>query len=243
MFKRAIVLVLFTILTHSAFGGLARSNVTDMTLGVYGIYLSADPTCQTGLIASVPLSTTPVAKNFAAAVSPTLGSGAIPSSINCVVIVMEDAVALTWAAGSYTSTTNGASDSVCNAGGSLSQKICRSPNTVTFPSQIVTDAAAAGLTLTTSCPASPTGTEAIAIYLSTDAVCSGSNTDPASCNNNNAFAPPSAAGDASAGILLTAPSVSGASFTFVADPDGTTVGNNNGTCQSLGPPLFSFKAN
>lgn len=247
--KNIILITLFAAFaSSSAFAYLPVSAVTSMTLPVYGIYMSSDPTCTTGMTATIPLSTTPQSINFVA--NPAIGTAAsLPSTIGCVVIVVQNSFSSAWAAGPYTTTGNsGGSDNVCNAGGSTSGKqICGNggSQTVSWPSQITTDAAAAGLTLTTgSC--SGHASEIVPLVLSTNSACTGNNTADASISgctgaNVNNWALPTSSGDKSNGTHMTAPSTAG-NLKFVVNPTNAFGNTGGGTCGNTAPPLFAFEA-
>jgi hypothetical protein len=216
-----------------------------MNITIYGMYTSSDPTCQTGLNATIALSSTPTTANLVT--GPTLGSGPVANPINCVIFILKNQVGYVWPAGTYTSTSSGSSDSVCNTGGTLPQKICNHGETLSFPSQIVADAASEGLTLPTGCSnGGATGNEVVPIFISTDSTCVGQAAlDPAQCtsggtNTNVPFQAPTASGDSSHGCKLTAPAAGASSYTLVIDPAGS-IGYNGGTCQSIAPPIFSLR--
>jgi len=246
--------VLFS--STASWAGLALSSINTMNVTMYGMYTTSDPLCQTGLTATIPVSATGSTYNLV--LGPTLGSGAVSSSIACVVILMKNTVGYGWAAGSYTSSSNQGSDSVCNAGGTSNAIVCRGNNvnnspvttTLTYPTQVATDAAKAGLTLATSCSQSSTGTEVVPLYISTYALCTGQTTADTAAGNastcvsnggstNMVFQAPTAASDAAHGAKLTAPT-SAASYTFKVDPTSSVGNSGNSACGSTSPPLFSL---
>ena len=229
-----------------AFANLSRDAVTSLQVKLYGFYTTTDATCQTGLVATIPLSKT--ATLYDMAKSPTFGSGNVASPIGCAIMVMANDLAESWAAGTYTTTTSGLSDSVCNSGGSSSgSHICRS-QALSWPAQIQTDAAAVGLNLPSACSSSGSSSEVIALYLSTYSACAGNVTNDTNagrtqCINgtnstNTAFVAPTASGDTANGINISTPT-SSSHYTFVVDPNNM-FGNRNGSC-SDSPPLFSFR--
>ena len=250
MNKNLTLLISSFFLSTPAFAFVPASAVTTMSLPVYGIYTSSDPTCTTGLIATVALTKTPQSINFAA--NPIIGSGSLPTTIGCVVIVTGNNLSNAWAAGTYTTTsTSGGGgsypDSQCNAGGSnTGQSICNVGNGVvpTWPAKIITDAAAIGLTLkTTACSST---SDVVPLVLSTNSLCTGQNVADASVaacasGNNNNFALPTSTADASHGTKLTAPSVAG-DVKFIVNPANTLGGNSSGVCNNISAPLFSFSA-
>lgn len=241
--------------SSSAFAFLPVSAVTSMTLPVYGIYMSTDATCTTGMTATIPLSTTPQLINFVA--NPVIGTASnLPATIGCVVIVIKNNFTSAWSSGSYTgqSTTNGGSggpynDSNCNGGGNNGSgaQICGngSTQTVTWPTQITTDAAAIGLTLTTgTCVGS--ASEVVPLTLSTNSGCTGNTTADAgvaACSgaNTDNWDMPTSVGDVHNGTKMTAPSTAG-NLKFVVNPTNSFGGTGSSTCGNTSPPLFSFTA-
>ena len=264
--KKVLILNLLALATLSqieeASATIVRSGVTSAKVMLYGVYTTADPLCATGLVATVPLSTT--ASPFEMTQSPTIGAGQIPAGgINCVIMVMQNRFDSVVAAGTYTTTTTSGnytySDSACNAGFTgTKQAICNGPTnygngvvagkSVNWPAQIVTDAAAIGLTLTTTCAG--TTADTIALYLSTASSCYGQNAKDASItgcivsgnSTNNPWQAPTSTSDTAHGIhLATVPAST--SYTFVVDPTGAFgATSNNGTpsCGNVSAPLFSF---
>jgi hypothetical protein len=237
---------------------LPRSAVKGLTLSIYGLYTSTDPTCATGLIATIPISATPTARDMVS--SPELGTGPVASPIKCVVLVANNSVTNAWksAADSGVSTynVNDTHGDVCDVGSDGSPKsICGHMNETPFwPEQIKADLTAAGLTATTTCAGSQD--EIVPIYLSTYAACVGTSTADAGVEGcqitegegshpaNDAFSAPTEDGQKTKGIKLTAP-VEADKYKFVADPDGT-IGYQEGenstySCTDQGPPRFSFE--
>ena len=147
-----------------------------MVLPVYGIYMSSDATCATGLTAVVPLTLTPQSLNFVT--GPTIGSAStLPTTVGCVIIVMQNTFSGAWQAGTYSGSSNGFSDNIaqCNNGGTVpSQPICQNGSGIpVWPTQITTDARSMGLTLkTTACAG--TLTDVVPLTLSTYSACTGS---------------------------------------------------------------------
>ncbi|HEV8247332.1 MAG TPA: hypothetical protein VGP93_16250, partial [Polyangiaceae bacterium] len=132
---------------RSVDANLPASAITELSVAMYGLYTTSDPLCQTGLVATLPLTATPTAANLAA--SPTLGTGDLPpDGIACVVIVVKDSFMLGWAAGSYTGTsqfgTSTFDDSNCDPGGSEGPlEMCRDSNKApTWPQRILDDLSA-----------------------------------------------------------------------------------------------------
>jgi hypothetical protein len=246
MNKKILCISLFAIvgLTSQAFAFVSNSSLLSMTLPVYAIYTTADPTCQTGLVTTVPFTSSPTNFNFVA--GGPLGVGGISSSVNCAVFIIQNSLTAKIAPGSYSSTSlNGGgqtySDSVCGStsGLTLQQMICSSTSMSALPTQISTDAAKAGVTIaTTSCGNSLS--EVVPLVLSTYSSSTGRG------GSSNAFSFPTGAADALHGLLLTSPSVQG-NLRFVVNPTNTYGGGvqNNGplTCNSVFPPAFSFVQN
>lgn len=234
---------IFSVMTNDAHATIPRSGVSSLVMQVYGLYFSSDPTCQTNLVATIPISKSAQSVDFLQ--SPVLGSGIIPSSVNCIVAVIKNSVNLTWASGSYTSTSSGGSDNVCNSGGTATMSPCNNASkTISWPATIQADMNAAGLTLASACSSSPTGNEIIPIYLSSYSACTNNSVyDPllgrSSCSAN-AFTPPTSSTSTSAGLALSG-STAQAAYAFVVDPTGM-VGNSSGSCAAtFGAPRFGAR--
>jgi hypothetical protein len=247
--KRIILFSASLIFMHGvAHADLPASAISTMNLSMFGMYTTSDPTCQKGLTATIPLSATSTTFNFAA--SPTLGSGPIASPINCVIFILKSGIIINYSAGTYTGTGTGgspSSDSACFAGGSISQGICRS-TTTNFPAQVVSDAAAVGLTLTTTCPGSPTGNEVIPVYISTYSACTGSTVLDAGNSTcvaidagvgPNTFQAPTAANDTAHGLILSSVASGGSAYKFVIGVSHS-VGGNGGSCAAVSAPTFAL---
>jgi hypothetical protein len=225
---------------------IGRAAVTQINTQLYGVYLSSDPTCQTGLTAVVELTATP--RPFNMAHSPTLGQGEVPvGGIKCVIMVMKNDVQIGIAAGTYTGTSNAQADSVCNAGKSPAPSaICHNGVAVSWPAKITADAAAIGLSLASSCPGAGSTAAVVPVYLSTYSACTGISTVDAStpgCTNPDDFSPPTASSDKNFGIHINDPGAAG-DFTFVIDPDqsaGNDGGGAGGACDMFKAPLFGFR--
>jgi hypothetical protein len=128
------------------------------------------------------------------------------------------------------------------------------PAPFAWPAQIVTDAAAVGVTLTTDCGINhtATGNEIMAFYLSTDAKCTGvksldaniagcltGDNDP---TTNGSYAP-TAADDTAHGFHLDVPEPGGTVYRMWMDVGyglGAT-GLANPTCSQVGPFQYGFK--
>jgi len=244
-------LVSFVFISANAFAYVPASAVTTMAIPVYGVYTSADPSCTTGMIATIPLTLTPQLINFAKHAA--IGTGPTSNTIQCVVIVTGNDLTNGWAAGNYTGTSangGGASypDSNCNAGGAnTGQTICGNggPQSVSWPAQITADAAAIGLTLATpTCVGS--NSEIVPLVLSTNAACTGQSAADslvAGCvppHNMNNYHLPTTANDTTYGTKLVTPTGTG-DLKFVVDPSNTLGGSGASSCGNISAPLFSFK--
>lgn len=235
--KSLFCLLVSSFLTVPAFATIPSSSINQATLYIHGIYTTSDPTCRSDLIATVPLKKDAVAFNLAAA--PNLGKGLAADPIKCVIFVMKSQATVAWNAGSYTSTTNGNSDNVCNAGGSTSFALCPSSMSTFWPDAIKEQASAVGLTRTDTCTGSTTDT--IPLYLSSYARCSGdTSVDPASCNSGYAVNMPPTAEDALAGIKISTPNGNTGIMAFNVDVSRVVGNNGGGACGSPNPPTFSF---
>lgn len=255
----------------SASANLPNSAITQMSLPVYGIYTTDDPTCLTNLTATVPLAKTPTDYDFAA--SPSLGSGKVPAGgIKCVIFVAKMSFSIKWKAGTYTGTTKFGSstfnDSNCNNGGTETPSGafgCESgkrSTTIDWPTQIKTDLAALGLTPATDCT-SGTAKDILPLYLSTYSKCVGEVTADTAIGgdcvwttaanlavnpgegyrSNTLFQAPTAASDYSHGIHIDAPTAGKKKFKFIVDPSAALGGNGGSSCGAIGPPKFGFKDN
>ena len=103
----------------NAHAGISRTAITTVQFSIHGLYSTSDPTCRTGLVATIPITATPTAQNFVG--SPTLGTGPIPTEIKCVVMLVKNRMVTTWSAGTYTTSTLGNPDSDCNGGATTSR--------------------------------------------------------------------------------------------------------------------------
>lgn len=225
--------------THSANAALSRADITGLYAEVYGMYTTTDPTCQSGLIATIPLQSTPKPVNMAQ--SPRIGVGPVAKPVNCIVMVMKNEVTVEWLPGIYTG-----SDSVCDTGGTNTVQICNSGVVPTWPTAITADMAALGLTPAASCPTATASRQfVVPVYLSTFSACTGNVTTDASVSGcvaagfpaGNTFAAPATAASTN-GIKIVAPPTS-SNYKFVIDPD-QSVGAQGGVCTSLSPPKFGF---
>jgi hypothetical protein len=264
MKMKRLILVFGILLPMVASAELPRSAISRMSVFLYGLYTTSDPTCMTGLVPTIPMKSTPV--DFDMAKAPTLGNGPVAAPINCMAIVISNHVIQDYAAGSYTTTSPDGSDSVCNAGGSKEAPLCYNwglgNQTVVWAPQIKTDVEAAGLTRTTSCTANmPTAytsstvkSQIIVLYFSTYSKCTGNVTldaGVAGCVNTGApalnyFGAPTAA-NSDQGMKLVAPTAKG-EYTFVVDPDKTmgnmnltNIGSSGNGCETIWFPTMSFK--
>lgn len=225
---------------------IPTAGISHFSMPVYAFYTSTDPTCQTGLTALLPMQSTPKTVDFMA--STIIGTGTLANPINCVVLVFQNALTWNWSAGTYTTSTGGTSDSVCNAGGSVTSNICNANVTLsTPPAKITTDATAAGVTLSTSCPATPTGSEVVVVYISTNSLCTFvTATDTGTAcfvSGHNIANPFTAAASASStnGVHLTSvPFAAGATVYMADNPAGSIGAISSTACGNTGGTVLSF---
>lgn len=231
------------LIASAAQAGLPRTAVTEMNASLYGLYTSSDPSCRTGLVPTLPLAATPTSINMVG--SPRIGVGPVASPLACVIMIMKNTVTVGWAPGTYTTFTNGLSDSACNAGGSVTLKICQNTSP-TWVGSLATELAGLGLTAITACPAVATGNEVVPVYISVNSACTGNAAldaaTPACIAGgfpaNNTFQPPVTAGDTARGINFVSPGLR-PGYKFVIDPD-KTVGASGAGCGNNSPPRFGF---
>ena len=246
--KKMIYLLAFAFLIaagfpeQQSFAFLATSSITKLGFQIYGLYTSSDPTCQSNLYATVPLTSTPTSFDFTKATK--LGTGPVPSPVNCVVLITTNTWDAKWAAGSYTSTSNSQSDGVCNSGGESIGPMVSNGTTITWPDQIAKDMATAGLS------AVSVGTTSqsliIPIFLSPYSECYGNlNVEDATCTTldnghggPNFTSPPTGPLDTK-GFHLTVPAAAQTAYDFVVDPS-ESVGYSLGICGTM-MPIFKFK--
>jgi hypothetical protein len=245
-----------------ASANLPASAISALTVPLYGMYTTSDPTCQTGLVATIPLSATPTPINFATA--PSIGTGPIPSTgINCVVIIVQSSISLEWKAGTYSGTTQFGSsvfnDSNCNAGGSEALGGCFGSTTdrADFPPQVQTDLAALGLTGTTDC-ATAGSAPILPLYLSTYSKCVGevtadnaigggcewslnTNVTPEGYRSNHLHQAPTGPGDTQHGVKIEALAAGVTKYKLVVDPTPAIGGNSANGCGGIGAPRISFE--
>ena len=232
------VMCAFLLLASQAQANLARSNISNVGVSLYGVFITSDPTCQVGLIASVPLVKTPVSSNFATA--PVLGAGPVPLRVGCIVLVVANQVQVGWKAGSYA-----APDNVCAAGGTANVNPCASAS-LSWPSIIAQSAQAVGLTLSTGCSATPTGTEVVPVYMSINSVCTGNSVidqQTAGCTvagktTSTVAQAPSTNSSASSGARIQLLPVNGR-IVFAVDPD-QIISGQTGVCSAVSSPVFSI---
>ena len=247
---------------HDAEANLPASAITELSVALYAIYTTSDPLCQTGLIATVPVTETPVPTNLAD--SPTLGTGPLPEGgIACVVIVIQNHLMLAWAPGDYTGVshfgTSSWSDSSCNAGGSEGPLLfcADTPGSPAWPPQILNDLTAAGVEPATDCSGAGDPTVAIPLYLSAASKCIGEvladtaiggecdwalNTDvtPEGYRSNDIGQAPTKMDDPLHGVHIDALPAGSTRFKFIVDPTPMVGGNSTDSCGGLNPPRFSF---
>lgn len=224
-----------------------KSSMNNMIATVYGMYTTSDPTCQSGLIPTVPVSGSGQALDFVQ--KPTIGKGKMASPLNCIIVVMQNTVTMSWAPGNYKSVTingnNSFSDSSCNPGGNTTKTICNN-DTPSWPASVLQDVAAAGLTAALTCAATPTGTEVLPLYISTFSLCThntlvdgGVQACSKGSTTQSSFQPPGAA-SSTLGLKLSQVNSGKGNYKIVVNPDGTVGATNATTCGSVSAPLFSF---
>lgn len=182
-------------------------DVTEFELDAYGIYTTADPTCQTGLTATRALSSTSEPIELRDVLRLGAFGGPIAratSSDYCVVLIVRNEVAYSWQSGTYGGSTNGESDSSCDAGGTDSMPLC-STGALAWPTAL---ASAYVTAFSSSAPSTCSGSTSavVPLYFSTWSDCTA--VPGVSCGAGspppipNAHVPPSMAADTSAGLTL-----------------------------------------
>lgn len=221
-----------------AWANLERSTISNVGVSLYGVFMTSDPNCQVGLIASVPLSLMPTISNFVSA--PVLGAGPVPKRLACVVLLVANQVQVTWQAGAYQ-----APDNVCNAGGTTNVNPCVS-TAITWPLTISQSAQAMGLSLSNSCGTTPTGSEIVPIFMSINSSCTGNSVidaQTAGCTiagktTSSVSQAPSSINSSSSGARIQATAVSGR-IVFAVDPE-RIISGQSGACKSASVPVFSI---
>ena len=211
-----------------------RTSITKAEFVIYGIYTSADPTCGTGLVATLPLTATGRTIDFSkkAAIGKTSG---FSTEINCIAIVMKSGIDIDVAAGSHNAGT------ACDNGTTTvdADYNVSDGSQITWPAQIESDATAAGLTLMESGTSTPNSV--VPIFLSTNSTCSTDLGPGSACPDfPSGFIRPLAT-SASNGFKLD-PISPGRSYNFIFDLNNV-VGDQNedGTvCGIAGPPRITF---
>ncbi len=217
---------------------ITRSNISNVGVTLYGVYMTSDPSCQTGLIASVPLVKTPTTSNFVNA--PVLGSGVVPVKVACVVLVVANQMQIAWQAGTYS-----APDNVCAAGGAAHVNPCVS-TTIVWPSMISQNAQAIGLSMASSCGAVPLGTEVVPVYMSIHSACTGNSVidqQISGCSlsgktTSSISQAPSSMNNSSSGAKIQVLPVRGR-IVFAVDPD-QIISGQSGVCSAVSAPVFSI---
>jgi len=226
------------ILGATSFANLPRSAVNSVGVTLYGVFTTADPTCQNSLVASLPLSKTPITSNFA--VAPILGAGSVPTKIACVVLVLANKIQINWSAASYSG-----SDSVCSAGGSASVNTCVG-TAVSWPALITSSAQAIGLSIANSCSVAPTGNEIVPVFMSVNSNCTGNSVidqNITGCSisgksTSSVAQAPSTTNSTSSGARIPSTQSKGR-IVFAVDPD-QIVSGNGGVCGLSTAPVFSI---
>jgi hypothetical protein len=248
--KYLLSVSIFLLSAVQAHAFLPNTAYTSLPITIYGVYTTIDPTCQSGFVATIPVTN---ASQIDLTQTPSLGNGGVSSPIGCAVILMKNSMGpFAWAAGSYTGTTSGFSDSACNAGGNTGSPstICNGGSVVSWPSEIQSAVSAAGLTPATTalCAGSGTANIVVPIYVSTDSACTGNPTkDTGSCivsgnDTTNAFQPPTAANDILHGLNMTSPATGAATYRFFIDPSYSFGATGASSCGGNQPSIFGFKA-
>ena len=255
--KKLNLIVSLFLISHSAFAFIPASSITSQKVKLYAIYTTADATCQTNLVATVPMVATPLSLELTTGPQVN-GSVSVSNPVNCIIAVVGNSSTLTVPASSaYTGTsafspTNAnVADTNCAAGlaavaGTVTNAV---GNPITWPTQITTDLTAKSLTGATV--TSTSTSDIIPIYISTNSKCTAQYaTDKnvtgctaytgVSAPTTNPHAFPTAANSTTQGILLAASIASGAAngYKLVFNP-ANSVGGSNGGCGG-GYPLASF---
>ncbi len=233
-----IIIATLALIAQQAHANLARSNISNVGVSLYGVFMTSDPSCQANLIASVPLTKTPVSSNFVTA--PVLGAGPVPNKVACVVLIIANQVQVGWNAGAYS-----APDNVCATGGIANVNPCMS-TTLTWPAIITQSAQIAGLTLANSCGAAPTGTEVVPVYMSIDSVCTGNSVVDSQTNGctvsgkttSSVAQAPRTINSSTSGARIQYLPVNGR-IVFAVDPD-QIISGQSGSCAAVSSPVFSI---
>jgi hypothetical protein len=107
-----VMLILLGLLAYDAHAYLPRAATSDIDINIYGLYTTNDPTCQTGLVATIPMSRTPQLVDFA--MSPSFGRGPVANPVKCMIVVAGSHLQATWKSGSYSATST---PGMCDASG------------------------------------------------------------------------------------------------------------------------------
>lgn len=234
------LIVSFLLFSSTAFASLPRGAISNVGVGLYGVYMTGDASCQNSLIAALPLSKNPVSSNFVA--SPVLGAGSVPAKISCVILVLSNSIQIAWQA----SAAYPGLDNLCAAGGTAPVNPCVGAPSIVWPAAIVADAKALGLTLATNCSAAPSGTEVVPVFMSVNSSCTGNSNIDKSISGCTALGKstsstsqsPVSSNSTSSGarIPLTLPS---GRLIFAVDPDQIVSGVGV-ACSVTSPPVFSI---
>lgn len=243
---------------QSAHAFLPLSAISSVKIVLYGLYTTADATCKTGWVSTLKFDKNASAQDFASAGGIKLGAGSIADGTQCILMIIKNSGVFSTAAGSYTTTSNGANDNVCNSGTSNSTTIFyggASGNATqiaagaTWPAATeapTIDMTAAGSTQITSYTGSETGSEIVPVYLSVNSLCTGSSAnDSSSCSTidtNGGLAgsvPPTSTSDTSHGYRTVAPSADNGRYKFVVNMTNV-VGNSGGNCAFAAAPMMQF---
>lgn len=237
--KKLLLCLIAALATTNAHAALSRSAFSALDVQIHGVFVSSDPSCQTGLVQTVPVSRGGNLVNFLS--GPTLGSGFVPGDVNCIVVLLRNSIGVRWNAGNYTG-----SDAACSNGGSTTVYPCTS-RTVSMPSAISSAMAAAGLTETTTCSSSPSGSEIVPLYISSNSACTGNSTTDSALGRSgcdpNPFSYPTTGTNTSSGIIMTGSQAQNA-YAIVIDPTGLIGGVASGSstsCTTATNPRFGAR--
>jgi hypothetical protein len=235
-----------------AYAFLPNSAYSSAPVTIYGVYTTADPTCQTGFVATIPINGSESQVDLT--LDQSLGAvAATPATIGCAIVIMKNSVGpIVWKAGTYTGTTGSYTDTPCNTGGTTGAAgtICNGTSVVSWPASVLSAVQAAGLTgaTTASCSGAGTLTDAVPLYISTASACTGNpNHEPdTSCvvsgnDTTNAFQPPTASNDTAHGLNMTAPTPGG-SYQFFIDPSYSFGATSSSQCGGNQPSIMGFKS-
>jgi len=228
--------LLVSLVGSAAWAIVPQSAVTSAAFEAYALYFSNDPTCQTGLTAVMPFQSTARTLNFAQ--NPEMGN-ADASTVKCTIAILKNAVGpFVVAAGSYGTTHCDAGATI--AGGTLCASSGTGTDSLSYPAQVVADAAAAGVTLATTCSGA-TNNSVVPQYRSTYSRCTGLSSDPASCQVAGAMHPLAAptGPDSLNGVQFVTPEAGGTVYRIWMDFNDV-FGDSGGSCGFIQVPPVGF---